>query len=273
MEGFFYSSVKDIQSKYWKSFLNRGFLFNENYFTTMISLDGHLVFEEHHRHRLQKTLDFMKAKNSSDKVSEIFNVCHHDMYEVMGLLDDLYIRINLYRSLEGDIEYFIWSEKKSPDCSELTLKTIPYYPNRNYPPFIKKADYDIAFHKRSSAKSEGFDDVLLLDENDKVLDLATSNIVFFKEETCIYSPLIPGVFDGICFAVYLDFLRQGTTPMECREITKNEISSFDCAIALNSFSGPRAICKIDDVEYNLVKADTLIDEFYKHIGFRWKERK
>ena len=272
MEGFFYSSVNDIQTKYWKSFLNRGFLFNENYFTTMISLRGHMVFEDLHRLRLQKTLDFMSCQKSTKLVDEIFKVCHEDMYSVMGSVDDLYIRINLYRSLEGQIEYFIWSEMKSPECSELSVKTIIYHPNKNYPPFIKKADYDIAFRLRSDAKKDGFDDVLFFDEHSRILDLATSNIVFMKDDTLIHSPLMPGVFDGICFSKCLESIRGKNKKIQTREILRTELQTFDSAIALNSFSGPRAICKVDDVEYNLSKAESLIDDFYEYIGFRWKER-
>ncbi len=274
MEGFFYSSVEDVQSKYWKSFVNKGFLFNENYFTTMLIHRGKIIFEDGHKLRLTKTMQFMEVPHSkAEKVlEEIFSLCHSSLLNTMGSNDNLYVRINLYRSLDNSLEYFIWSEKKDPLHSELVLRTHEFFPNKNYPSFIKKADYDIQFKLREKVKKLGADDVLFIDENNRVIDLATSNIVFMKGDHFFYSPIIPGVFDGICLNQFIGLIRALNYKVTCEEIQLKDISSFDGAIALNSFSIARPIFKVNDSEYNLDISEEIIEKFNKNIGLEWIER-
>ena len=109
-------------------------------------------------------------------------------------------------------------------------------------PAVKHAGLFGTVYARRQAQLAGFDDVLLVDDDDQVYEAATSNLVFVAGAEVIWpiGESLPGVT--------MTLIRQ-RIPGTMAYVPRSEVGRFDAAFATNANAGVRAITQIDDATY------------------------
>lgn len=121
------------------------------------------------------------------------------------------------------------------------LQTISY---RREEPSVKHVGLFGAMKHRRSAQREGFDDVLFLNPDGTISEIATSNIGFVRDGKVIWprSEYLPGIT--------MTLLRQALDePVISEPLTFPDLRSMDAAFATNAATGIRPITSIDSIEW------------------------
>lgn len=109
-------------------------------------------------------------------------------------------------------------------------------------PSVKHCGLFGTVYARRHAQLAGYDDVLFVDQDEKVYEAATSNVAFVAGNEVIW-PLgesLPGTTKAL--------IRQ-TIPGTTAHVPRCEVGRFEAAFALNANAGVRAITRIDDATY------------------------
>ncbi|MCX2732501.1 aminotransferase class IV family protein [Saccharopolyspora sp. NFXS83] len=115
---------------------------------------------------------------------------------------------------------------------------------RREDPAIKHVGLFGAMKHRRAAQRDGFDDVLFLNPDGTISEIATSNIGFVRGDQIVWprSEWLAGVTMGL--------LRQGLDEAVTEEpLTLSDLPAFDAAFATNAASGVRAIVAVDGTEW------------------------
>ncbi len=271
MSGLFYCSIENIDNNYEKAFLSSGFLYGEAPFTTGIVSNKELLFREYHEKRISTFINYMNGGNTDIHLNRILV----EVDDLLTRLDDRshYFRITLFKTLNNELEFFLWAEPRDPDPSNLKLSLKLSQPEGNYPHYLKLANYSFSFKVRKEVQADGFDDVLFYDDQNNILDLSTSSIVFIGENHIDFIELIPGVLDSISTSRFKEYVATINKKISHKKVKLNQLSDYIGAIAFNAFTGPRIVDSISDVNYlkneEVIK---LVNDFIKFEGAPWQIR-
>ncbi|MER7014597.1 aminotransferase class IV family protein [Saccharopolyspora sp. NPDC000359] len=121
------------------------------------------------------------------------------------------------------------------------LQAVSY---RREDPAVKHIGLFGALMHRRSAQREGYDDVLFLNPDGTISEVATSNIGFVRDGQVIWprSEYLPGIT--------MTLLRQALDePVNTEPLTLSDLRAMDAVFATNAATGVRPVAAVDDTEW------------------------
>lgn len=111
-------------------------------------------------------------------------------------------------------------------------------------PAVKHIGLFGALHRRREAQREGYDDVLFLNPDGTISEIATSNIGFVRDGQIVWprSEWLPGVT--------MTLINQALDePVATEPLTLSDLPAMEAAFATNAASGIRAVAAVDSTEW------------------------
>jgi branched-subunit amino acid aminotransferase/4-amino-4-deoxychorismate lyase len=176
---------------------NRGFLFGDGVFTTMVVEDGKINFFNDHIKRLQSHSKKLKLKFNEIDLETIKELIEKNDAKTGRW------RVRLSIAREGDFSYFIdecsscfmlISIHRLPEKRKEALETVIYpYPIVSSLANVKTLSYFERFWVKQFAKEKNVDDCITRDQHENILEAAFANIfwidgndLYYPDETCFY---------------------------------------------------------------------------------------
>lgn len=112
-------------------------------------------------------------------------------------------------------------------------------------PAVKHVGLYGAMRHRRTAQHEGFNDVLFLNPDGTISEIATSNIGFIRDGQVIWprSEMLPGVTMRLINQAFDE-------PVVTEPVTLGDLAHMDAAFATNAATGVRPIASIEDIEWD-----------------------
>lgn len=259
-----YLSKKGLSTR--DALVNQGNLWGNSFFTTALVKSGKLIFWDQHRKRLEKCFEYCWPEEFDKTLVDEIQQATANIIEEFESIKHAYLRITLYKELSGKIQYWIWALEKEQVTSSIKVNTHSYFPDRNFPDFLKRSDYQYQFQVRKKSVSRGHDDVLLLDNDAYLLELPTSNIILKKGDQYITPTAEYGVLDGITLERVKFMLKESGRELKQMRIHAAELQDFDSCFSTSSFNGIRHISSINEIAYNEDKEiKKMMTDFYGEI--------
>lgn len=263
-----YISQKDMSAT--DALLNKGILWGEAPFTTILVREGRIVFEKSHLERLRKTIEYLYGENN--EVLSHLSLAMREMAEQFELIPYAYMRVTLFELGNGKLEFFIWALSRNPETKDLTMTLDVDNPCPHTPSFLKTSNYSYKFRSRNRLRKKGIDDALFLDNLGRVLDSSVGNIYFIKDKMITMSSQIPGVLEGVYKENFQKFLEKECIEHKYRIVLKDELDSFDEIWISNAFSGLQVVSKLNDIEYKREYFDIIERAFNNYCGGIWPKK-
>ena len=111
-------------------------------------------------------------------------------------------------------------------------------------PAVKHIGLFGALKSRRNAQREGFDDVLFLNPDGTISEIATSNIGFVREDQIVWPR--SEYLNGITMTLLHQALDE---PVVTEPLTLSDLPAMDAAFATNAATGIRAVASIDGTEW------------------------
>ncbi|MCO4753279.1 MAG: aminotransferase class IV [Bacteriovoracaceae bacterium] len=227
------------------------FLYGESLFTSSIARCGKMLFKRAHLQRLYDAIeDYYLDHSLNDEQKQVIQSKLDDFLEELGE-SDYRVRITAYsKNRENllpesfdfqDLELMCEATKLISSPNAVSLKTFPSPFSEHYPN-MKMGSYMPLLRLRKMAIRKGVNDALLV-TGEKIVEASTSNIFFIKNEN-IFTPtkcLLNGIIKQ---NIEQEF------PVQCTDISLEELGSFDGAFLTNSCNIVQAIGSINEVKYN-----------------------
>ncbi len=235
-------------------------------FETMRAVNYNVVFLDEHLDRMFKSIPERTAVYIDRETLEqlIFNsllVCNIPdarikLVNVIDILSD-------EPRFEFEIKFF--HPTFNDECDLTTVKGLYEHGDTSrLEKFIARKKYDYFFEK---ARDEGYDEVLLIDDEGHVLEGSRTNIFFidyqdeFKDVKIITPSLECGLLPGVGRSKMIEIcMKRGYEVIE-RIIYENEIGNFKEAFIINSVQGVAVVKSIDDLEFETELSYDLQGEF------------
>ena len=226
---------------------------------TIRVLNGKLAFKDLHVKRLQESLHAIGVDVSLFSVEDrLLRLLKYECIE-KGLKDfrlRVEIQKNRMQEYVPHIGALIWSSTISPleqnnfqlNHKGLYLSFLPkQYKLLDTFSNLKHTDRSIYQIAAAYAKDNGYDDVIVLNENLRVADTTIYNIYMVKDGI-VYTPSLS---DGPVRGVFRDFLLNNTSVIKVIEvpITMNDLYTADEVFLTNAVRGLRWVEYIDDRQY------------------------
>jgi branched-subunit amino acid aminotransferase/4-amino-4-deoxychorismate lyase len=111
-------------------------------------------------------------------------------------------------------------------------------------PAVKHIGLFGAMHRRRVAQREGFDDVLFLNPDGTISEIATSNIGFVRDGQIVWPR-------SRCLAgITMTLLHQALDePVSTEPLTLSDLSGMEAAFATNAATGIRPVISVDNTEW------------------------
>lgn len=112
-------------------------------------------------------------------------------------------------------------------------------------PSVKHIGLFGALHQRRTAQREGYDDVLFLNPDGSISEIATSNIGFVRSGRVVWP-------ESACLAgVTMTLLNQALDePVATESLTLGDLEGIDAAFATNAATGVRAVASVDSTTWS-----------------------
>jgi branched-subunit amino acid aminotransferase/4-amino-4-deoxychorismate lyase len=105
-----------------------------------------------------------------------------------------------------------------------------------------------AMHRRRAAQRDGFDDVLFLNPDGTISEIATSNIGFAKDDSLIWPKA------AYLWGVTMTLLHQARDePVVMEPLTLSDLTGMDAAFATNAATGVRPVASVDGTHWESSK--------------------
>lgn len=244
---------------------DRGFLFGDGVFETIRCYRGVPFAWQQHVERLKKGLSELSI-NTDLNEEELKNVVMRLLYINNLSNTDAYLRITVSRGENNDLRDLsspnptIFAFVKSINLALLEKKRVlgvntelTYY-HRDVLPHIKHLSY------LSSLKSlidVDADIEPIFTYNNKILEGATSNIFFCKDDVVITPPK-GNILEGVMRNLVLDFLKNEGILVQERDILVNEINDISCAFITNSIIEILPVARLSYKNFSLQSANYFI---------------
>lgn len=236
---------------------NRGFKYGDGCFETIRVINGRLVNSELHYERLFKTVHVLKI-NFKQLTFYSFKEELDKLISMNEILNGARIRYTVFRDGDGFytpdsndarrlIEISPLSESsyrlnekglRCGICSDIKLNYHTYsaYKTLNALPYVMASIYK---------KESNLDNLILLNNEDRVVELCNSNIFLIKGKVVYTPPLSEGCIDGVFRKFLIQFLPSLGYKVVLDPIHIDAVSSADEIFTTNSISGIQWIGAID----------------------------
>ena len=246
---------------------NRSFLFGDGIFETMRMENGRLLYSSFHFDRLTRSLEALGIET--------------DMMPKQKALEELIVRnVNLpqlrvkllaFRSSTGayvpemntaGFQLQVFPLDNSRSINEKGI-TVGLYEEQ------RKAAGALSWIKTTSsllyvmagryAQQKGWDDILLLNDKNELMEASSSNLFAWKDERWITPPISSGCIEGVFRRVLISALEQNGIPFSERSINRNEVKNADELILTNAISGIRWIERFEEKTYSCKESRKLLE--------------
>lgn len=220
-------------------------LTNYGHFTSMLVEEGQVRGLSLHMQRLVRD-----CRQVFDADLDTDRVLHYIRHALESSAQPTVVRVTVYDpslglgTIGGDADPSILVTTRSASTGvpgPLRLQAASY---RRDDPSVKHVGLFGALKLRRSAQREGFDDVLFLNPDGTISEIATSNIGFIRDGQVVWpkSECLPGVT--------MRLLQQSLDePVTAEPLTPADLVSFDVAFATNAATGIRPVSAVDGVEW------------------------
>lgn len=265
------------------SVLDRGFLFGDNIFETMVGFYGQLLDSEEHLERLrQSAADLMIPLPWSDEELRF------EMEALAGQMDapKFFIRLVVTRGngmglkTSGEFE-----PNKIIYCMPANIEDEKLYsegivlkrmtsPTTDRGSMAKTGNYMRSIVAIKKAEKEGAQDILWTNSSNEITEASTANVFFIGREgdqVIIQTPsTMSGVLKGITRTTMLTLLNGAKIPATEQIIYADELARFDEAFLCSTIKGLVPIHKIDKHVFHTCRTNSI----FRHINrlyLSWNE--
>ncbi len=246
---------------------NRSFLFGDGIFETMRMENGRLLYSSFHFDRLTRSLkalgietDMMPKQKSLEELI-VRNVN----------LPQLRVKLLAFRSSPGayvpemntagfQIQVFPLDNSRSIDEKGITVGL--YEEQRKAAgalSWIKSTSSLLYVMAGRYAEQKGWDDILLLNDKNELMEGSSSNLFAWTDERWITPPISSGCIEGVFRRILISTLKQNGIPFSERSINRNEVKNADELILTNAISGIRWIERFEEKTYSCKESRKLLE--------------
>ncbi len=269
-----YKLISDLQENQQVDLQDRGFQYGDGLFETMLLDNGEIKYWPEHYSRLHSSAKRLYI-SCPDK----------DWFEekLRGYIDlnlRLVIKIILTRGSGG-------RGLKLPEKTQANVyllkygspKTIEYQPlkaiyseitlpkNRNLAGLkhLNRLDYILATRQLKSRNQ--FNEALLFDEDDYIIESIINNFFFIKDGVVCTPSLETSGVNGIMRKLILKNLKQNGKAVKIGHYTRHDVVTADECFLCNSVQGIRPVTQIEGINYKIgTITKDLQTEFHGHQG-------
>lgn len=260
---------------------NRAIAYGDALFETIRVVKGKIAFWEDHYFRLMSSMRILRMEIPMDFTLEYLENEILTAIKSNGLTDDVSVRVKftVYRNSEGlytpetnDIGYFI--QVKRLQSSHFVLNDITdsnayvidlfkdHYVNEGLLSSLKSTNRIINILAGIFAKENDFKNLLLLNQDKKVVEAINGNVFLVKKDVIITPPISDGCINGIFRKQLIDLIKKKTDfTLEERSISPFELQKSDEIFITNAILGIQSISKYRKKEFGQEIAKQLIALF------------
>ncbi|MBJ7427607.1 MAG: aminotransferase class IV [Bacteroidia bacterium] len=237
--------------------IKRAFVYGDLLFESMLVQNHQIEHAQKHYERLTKSAQILKMELPDSFDFECFTTAIYNEIQNSSLTDksNCRVRFILHRNSLGfylpdsnSTDYFIEVFELPQNWKEMAQKTkkvgIFTEQKKALGPYsnLKTGNALIYVMAKLWAKENGLDDALILNQNGHVIEAASSNI-YWKKNNQIYTvPLSEGCIAGVSRQVFIENCALQNTPVVEQICTINDLRNADEILMSNAGSG---VCKIE----------------------------
>ncbi len=227
--------------------INRGFLYADGFFESMLYRNGQIELWDLHVQRLKNncTTLYMLPPDTD----AIYNSV---MQNIPADCTDKHIRIRLtiyrkgvgfYKPENNEAEWLLHLMEIIPSATNISKLSIEKNLKKNITPFsnLKSLNAQLFVIITNNPEHTNADEILLLNENGHVCETTSSNIFWQKGDTYYTPSLQTGCICGVMRQHLINtFTQEGTTIIECAEPLET-ILNADKVFVSNAVRGMREV--------------------------------
>ena len=250
---------------------NRGFLYGDAVFETLIIFNNKILFWEDHYFRLMSSMRIIRLDIPDKYKPEFFEENIIKIHNSISQTGNSRIRINIYRSSHGKYK----PEKNTPSfiISCESINNSNYELNKGHYEVDLFKDYYLDNQLISSIKSNnkiinvvasiyanenGFDNCILLNKDKLVTELINSNLFIIKEGKIYTPPLKSGCLNGVLRKNLFKILSSSSFELYEQDLSTFDISQSDEIFGTNIAQGIFSVTKFRKKEYDCIQTKKII---------------
>ena len=250
---------------------NRGFLYGDAVFETLIVFNNKILFWEDHYFRLMSSMRIIRLDIPDKYKPEFFKENIIKIHNSISQTGNSRIRINIYRSSHGKYK----PEKNTPSfiisCESINYSNYElnkghyevdlfkdYYLDNQLISSIKSNNKIINVVASIYASENGFDNCILLNKEKLVSEFINSNLFIIKEEK-IYTPsLKSGCLNGVLRKSLFKILSSSSFELYEQDLSTFDITQSDEIFGTNIAQGIFSVTKFRKKEYDCIQTKKII---------------
>lgn len=243
--------MRDILYNEDKVYVDQGVFFGKGAFETIAYYDKPVLLD-YHIERLKKALDVLNMDQLEEKKLREFIddklSLHNTSFKITVTDKNIIIStrtIPYTEDMYRDGFNLTVSEVRRNKTSRLTyIKSCCYYEN---------------ILQKQEAVKKGYNDLIFLNEEDKITETSCANIFFVKDKK-IYTPKVSeGLLEGVIRRWIMDNYEVIETSIDIEDI-----SEYDEVFITNSLMGIMKVSKINNTSYNNGEISSIIRKDYEN---------
>ena len=260
------------------SIFDRGFLFGDSIYEVTYTTERSILFVNEHLDRLYQSANLIQMEiklNRESIINEVLKTLK------ASNIDEAYIRIIITRG-ESEISLdptnteknnLIIIVKPRPQYSKdlylkgMSLKIVSVLRNdaRAINPSAKSGNYLNNIMALKEAKTFGFDDALMMNNDNYLTEGTTFNIWMIKENTLYTPPVESGLLEGITREKVIQVCNENNISFKLKNISETDILSADEVFITSSTRGIMPVFKINDTIYSEKSMIDKLAKLYKEL--------
>ena len=250
---------------------NRGFLYGDAVFETLIIFNNKILFWEDHYFRLMSSMRIIRLDIPDKYKPEFFKENIIKIHNSISQTGNSRIRINIYRSSHGKYK----PEKNTPSfiisCESINYSNYElnkghyevdlfkdYYLDNQLISSIKSNNKIINVVASIYANENGFDNCILLNKDKLVTELINSNLFIIKEGKIYTPPLKSGCLNGVLRKNLFKILSSSSFELYEQDLSTFDISQSDEIFGTNIAQGIFSVTKFRKKEYDCIQTKKII---------------
>ncbi len=258
---------------------NRGFLYGDGVFETLIIFNNKILFWEDHYFRLMSSMRIIRLDIPDNYTPEFFKENIIKTHNNISQTGNSRIRVNIYRSSPGkykpenNIPSFIIS------CESINYNTYKlnegiyevdlykdYYLDNQLISSIKSNNKVLNVVASIYASENGFDNCILLNKDKLVAEFMNSNFFLIKDGK-IYTPsLKSGCLNGVIRKNLIKILASNSFEIFEQDISTFDVSQSDEVFGTNVAQGIFSVTKFRKKDYSCGKTKKIINMLNDYIS-------
>ena len=250
---------------------NRGFLYGDAVFETLIIFNNKILFWEDHYFRLMSSMRIIRLDIPDKFTPDFFKENIIKIHNNISQTGNSRIRINIYRSSFGKYK----PEKNTPSfiisCESINYSNYElnkghyevdlfkdYYLDNQLISSIKSNNKVINVVASIYASENGFDNCILLNKDKLVCEFINSNLFVIKEGK-IYTPTLKsGCLNGVVRKNLFKILSSSSFELYEQDLSTFDITQSDEIFGTNIAQGIFSITKFRKKEYDCSQTKKII---------------